>query len=469
MRNQGAAAASLLILVATGTQASERLVAKLDPALVPHTFLVSPDGLRFGYVVRTAEGMAAVVDGRIGKSYPFVGAPAFSGDGSSVAYSVSTSADASMCRPPRESCAWFVVKDGQEGARYDATSRPVMSHDGRHMAYWASPAGGVMHAVVDGNAHKTYLHAMLSHDSGLPGLVMSPDGRRVAYAVSRDKQKWFVVLDGQEGKSYDEVWFLTFSPDGTRLAYHARVGAERLMVVDGQESKAYDNVGDPIFSPDSRRFAYRASPGSRGKWLMVVDGQEGKRYDDIGWPAFSPDGQHISHAVESGRDRVLMTDNKPVSGKYDFIHAPVFSPDGRRIAFIGTHFVHGGGPDRHVVVVDGVAGNIYDQVESLVFSPDGRHVAYAAQSGNRWSVVVDGKEIHSHEGRVPALLGRAPEAIVYTARSGDQVIQKVEPQERQIDDGFPLRARLVIDSTNTLRYLRAGDKGSIYLVEQPLE
>lgn len=228
MRKPCAAALSLLVLIAAGSQASERLVAKLDPGLVPHTFLVSPDGLRFGYVVRTAGGMAVVVDGQVGKSYPFAGAPAFSGDGGSVAYSASTSADAGMCRPPREGCAWFVVKDGQEGAPHDATSRPVLSHDGRH-------------------------------------------------------------------------------------------------------------------------------------------------------------------------------------------------------------------------------------------------VAYAAQAGNRWSVVVNGRETHSHDGRVPALLGRAPEAIVYTARSGDQVIQHVEPQERQIDDGFPLHARLVIDGANTLRYLRAGDRRSIYLVEQPLE
>jgi WD40 repeat protein len=298
---------------------------------------------------------------------------------------------------------------------------------------------------------------------------MSPDGRHVAYAVSHDRRKWFVVLDGQEGKAYDQVTFLTFSPDGTRLAYRAHIGAERFMVVDGQESGPYDVVGDPVFSLDSRHIAFRASPRSRNKWLMVVDGQDGKRHGDVGSAAFSPDGQRVFYAVESGRDKVLVTDNKPVSGKFDFIDAPVFSPDGRRMAFIGTNFVHTGGPNRFVVVVDGVAGNAYDRVESLVFSPDGRHVAYAAQSGNRWSVVVDGREISSHDGQVPALLGREPEAIVHYARTGDQAVQLVKPEERRIDDGFPLYARLVIDSANTLRYLRAGDKGSIYLVEQPLE
>ena len=52
------------------------------------------------------------------------------------------------------------------------------------------------------------------------------------------------------------------------------------MVVDGKEGKQYDMIEGLIFSPDSRRVAYAAQRGN--KHVVVVDKQEGNQYDGLG-------------------------------------------------------------------------------------------------------------------------------------------------------------------------------------------
>ena len=100
-------------------------------------------------------------------------------------------------------------------------------------------------------------------------------------------------MDGKEGKQYDDVYGLTFSPDSKRVAYWAKAGGKQFAVVDGKEGKQYDETGivcyfdlfavvfthSFTFSPDSKRVAYVAKAGL--KYLVVVDGKEGKLYDSI--------------------------------------------------------------------------------------------------------------------------------------------------------------------------------------------
>jgi hypothetical protein len=43
-------------------------------------------------------------------------------------------------------------------------------------------------------------------------LVVSPDSKRVAYRAKHGG-KWLVIVDGKEGKEYDVISNLTFSPN----------------------------------------------------------------------------------------------------------------------------------------------------------------------------------------------------------------------------------------------------------------
>ncbi len=56
------------------------------------------------------------------------------------------------------------------------------------------------------------------------------------------------MVDGKEGKQYDMVLEGTFSPDGKRFAYTARVGDKWSVVLDGVEGKQYElRQGVPFF------------------------------------------------------------------------------------------------------------------------------------------------------------------------------------------------------------------------------
>jgi len=67
------------------------------------------------------------------------------------------------------------------------------------------------------------------------------------------------------------------------------------------------------------------------------------------------------------------------------------SPDGRHLAY---QIARG---DKHVAVVDGVAGKEYEAIDELYLSPDSRRTAYHAVRGGKQVMVVDGIEGNEYD------------------------------------------------------------------------
>ena len=77
-------------------------------------------------------------------------------------------------------------------------------------------------------------------------IKFSPDGRQVAYIFLEDERmeeeqsyidlddfenlKWFVIVNEKEGKRYDSVSNLQFSPDSKKLGYDATEGNKSFLV-----------------------------------------------------------------------------------------------------------------------------------------------------------------------------------------------------------------------------------------------
>jgi dipeptidyl aminopeptidase/acylaminoacyl peptidase len=160
----------------------------------------------------------------------------------------------------------------------------------------------------------------------------------VAYAAKIGEQ-WAVVENGKEGKPYDAISRLAFSPDGRRLAYVADEGGKKILVVDGDEGKPYASIvetdslerlhnckeGDCwdafyierpfIFSPDGQRVAYVARVGEKRfnvseKWSVVVDGKEQSPYEGIGGLTFSSDSRHVAYVAGEGPKQFVVVDGK---------------------------------------------------------------------------------------------------------------------------------------------------------------
>ena len=70
------------------------------------------------------------------------------------------------------------------------------------------------------------------------------------------------------------------------------------------------------------------------------------------------------------------------------------SPDGKSLAYAARS------GDKQLVVMDGVEGKEYDGIlaSSPVFSPDSKRVAYAAKRGDKWLVIVHGVEGKEYDG-----------------------------------------------------------------------
>lgn len=288
--------------------------------------LFSPDSQHLAYMAKDGDKSAVVVDGRAGPAYENVRNLRFSPDGKHLAYAAKAGGK------------WGIVLDGQPGQN-DAEIDPwslVFGPDGQ-FAY-AAYKDGKSSVVVNGEPGPPYDE--VDPDS----MVFGPHGQ-FAYAAQKDG-KWFAVVDGQAGLPCDAIrrGSMLFSPDG-RLAYAAKENAKWFPVVDGQPGPEHEDVYGITFSPDGTRMVYAAKKGL--KWSAVLDGQEDSTHNVAGWFIFSPDSRRLVYVtMEEHREVVIdgqgwwpfsvvtypsyrvVVDGCP-GPRYDFLDCgPVFREDG---------------------------------------------------------------------------------------------------------------------------------------------
>ena len=317
------------------------------PAIGARSIVFSPDSSRYAYVAIRNNRPFAVIDGTPGPSYDAVGGIVFSDEGKSYAYvardgeKVFIILDGEKRGPydeileeqpcgfrpdsleiaygAKKSDKWHMVLGTQEGPGYDNISPFLFSHNGQHFAYVAQIGGtgelqiidgklvvvGTEKArqciVIDGKEGPTY--------DGLEGMSFSSDGKHFAYVASKAKEGFFVVLDGKERGPYTKIGTQgpVLSPDGSRCAYAAEAGEDKVCVVEGKhKGKAYDDILALTFSPDGRWLAYAARDGD--EWRLIINGTESQPYRDIVlifWDSIVFDSP--------GRVHYLVMDNNVVS------------------------------------------------------------------------------------------------------------------------------------------------------------
>jgi hypothetical protein len=199
-----------------------------------------------------------------------------------------------------------MVLDGVEGKPHQMIERLYgFSRDGRHFAYIGD--GKVIRDGVEGKDRV-----------GAWELLFSPDGAHLAVAGVRNHRP-VVLVDGVEVKGsanrIDQHVAFRFSPDGARLAFAAR----QSVFLNGVEGKRFAEVDGTslTFSRDGTRLAYVAAR-RLGRYLVVTNGVEGKEYHEIRTSSltFSADGAHLAYVARSGEKWVLVVDGVEV-GTYD--------------------------------------------------------------------------------------------------------------------------------------------------------
>ncbi len=336
--------------------------------------------------------------------------------------------------------------------------RPVVTqlnfNDRGRGVFYIAEKDGMYHVVHNGQPGKLY--------ASISQVTLSPDGSRIAYgAMSSDK--WFIVVNGKEGPLYDSISGIVFSPDSRHVAYYAAAGQKNYIVVDGAAKTASHPVSNISFNVDARRIAYverndkasttnlivgdssfrkmmvRRSAGdvtvvNADRTMIAATSQEGKKqsvvelsfaepgkvkkgklYDSVSLLTFAADGASVAYVAKKDGSQFFVLNGREESlPEGDPVWRIVVRPDhkGAGVLLMRDHrfFLH------QAFYRDNTDIKEYDETSELTYGSDGSMYAYTARMGNRWFVVVNGKEGPAFDMAVSPLFSPDGKFLVYRAR-----------------------------------------------------
>jgi Tol biopolymer transport system component len=218
----------------------------------------------------------------------------------------------------------------------------------------------------------------------------------------------------------DPVW----SPDGRSIAFAGEIpgGPFGLHVLDPDTGDAYlipgtDNIltGDPTWSPDGERLAFEgAAPepgdGSRDAWDIYTVRLDGSELTNL---TRTPDESEVWPAWSWVTDRIAFVRGVPRGA--------------------GVHTMQPDGSDRTLVF------DALPNLGSPAWSPDGTMIAFSADTGQVYTVSVDGTDLRAVTGALgePAWRATTEDAIPAPTPSPTPT-ESPQPEGEDIGLGFPV-------------------------------
>jgi Tol biopolymer transport system component len=312
----------------------------------------------------------------------------------------------------------------------------VLSRDSRYLAFVESGGGTQSLRLRQMNGSRT-IELTPPSRIGFWGIAFAPDGQSIFYAAKSTDQPTgalyqIPVLGGSPRRLLSDIESaVTFSPDGTRIAFfrmNPANGASQLTIAsaDGSGSRALATREPPEFfapgffvapawSPDGRRIsAFVRNSRTRDSRLVTVDVDNGsahpfeQAYADGTFTAWLPDGSGILYIARppgafgtgnggqiylqpypSGAPRRVTSD----LAEYRTISA---SADGTQLVSVGFDV------RAQMALVPSAGGaetrlptDRFDGARGMAWTPDGSRIYYSKFTGRTtdiWSMKADGSD-----------------------------------------------------------------------------
>lgn len=194
------------------------------------------------------------------------------------------------------------LSDMFKGPEFDHISFLKFSQSGEDLFYFGK-RGKVFYGVFNG------LEEQLPEGIEPVRVTINRPDKSVGVLVGKGRSvflyRMFRASGRQSAEEFDDAESLTYSADGTQVAFVARNGDSQFVVVNNGKGPAFDRVVSPSFSPDGKCLVYRARKA--GKRFVVVADRSGKTirqhpaYDHVNEVKFTKDGKSVAYGVKDGR------------------------------------------------------------------------------------------------------------------------------------------------------------------------
>jgi len=106
-------------------------------------------------------------------------------------------------------------------------------------------------------------------------------------------------ITAPDGTIHEFICPITWSPDGTQVAYVAGRGGMSVPVVGNKMLKSHQFVNQPAFGPAGKRVFFSVGDRTRNNkaetwWLVDAEGKRSFKQDWLGRPYVSPDGSRLA-------------------------------------------------------------------------------------------------------------------------------------------------------------------------------
>jgi WD40 repeat protein len=254
----------------------------------------------------------------------------------------------------------------------------------------ASTAENQTVRLWDTSRRQTFGEQLRGHIDTVSAIAFSPDNMMLASASSDNSIRLWDISNRELQGHEDYVTGVAFSPDGTIAASVSGDGIMRLWDVANRQP-----LGEPLqlspdyvwvltFSPDGSKLAF-----SSNKIIQLWDvasqqaiGQPFKGHEDIIYDLeFSPDGKMIASASRDTTVRLWDVATytqlgEPMRGHTKRVNAIAFNPNGTILASAGDNYIQLWDVASHQALGEPLRGHT-DVVNHVAFSPDGNILASA--------------------------------------------------------------------------------------------